>query len=162
MDKFWELLQISESNLESQFCRVKLKSWNSNTIFLPYYHIKHMPQILLILASQNTDMLRLLQIEFTEAQCWMKEVRHAIVQCYVKEPLLYHFTMSDVKEEVLCQSNWSAMSSCPGWFLLSLWPSSPLCFNSTQYESQGEKNGWFHKTIWVKMGLHHSSASDDL
>lgn len=36
----------------------------------------------------------------------MKEVRHAIVQCYVKEILLSHFVMSDVKrKKVLCQSN---------------------------------------------------------
>lgn len=47
----------------------------------------------------------------------MKEVKHAIVQCYVKEPLLYHFTMSDVQKETVCQSNSSAMTSCPGWFL---------------------------------------------
>lgn len=46
-----------------------------------------MLQILLILASQNTDMLRLLHFECTEAQWGMKEVRHAIVQCYVKETL---------------------------------------------------------------------------
>lgn len=32
------------------------------------YHIKHMPQILLILALQNTDMLRLHQFQNTEAQ----------------------------------------------------------------------------------------------
>lgn len=36
------------------------KNENTNAICLLHYHIKHMPQILLILALQNTDMLRLL------------------------------------------------------------------------------------------------------
>lgn len=67
-------------------------------IHLPYYHIKHMPQILLILALQNTDMLKLLRFELIEPQKRMKEVKHAIVQCYAKESLLYNFTMSNVKK----------------------------------------------------------------
>lgn len=56
------------------------------------------PQILLILALQNTDMLKLLRFELIEPQRRMKEVKHAIVQCYAKESLLYNFTMSDVKK----------------------------------------------------------------
>lgn len=113
-------------------------------IHLPYYHIKHMPQILLILALQNTDMLKLLRFELIEPQRRMKEVKHAIVQCYAKESLLYNFTMSDVKKEVACQSNWSAMTSCPGW------PPIPLSFNSAHNMSHMGKNGWFHKDTTVK------------
>lgn len=68
----------------------------------------------------------------------MEEVRRAIVQCYVKEPLLYHFTVCEVQKGMRCQSNWSAMTSCPGWFSLRDEP-SPLCPNFTQKRGHGDE-----------------------
>lgn len=88
----------------------------------------------------------------------MNEVRHAIVQCYVKEPLLYHFTMSDVeKRGVLCQSNWSAMTSCPGWFLCGHLLHYASSLHNTSHR---DIKGRFHETSWVNMDLLHSGALD--
>lgn len=91
-------LQLLTWFLKENVIYHKIFIYNDVHIHLPYYHIKHMPQILLILALQNTDMLKLLRFELIEPQRRMKEVKHAIVQCYAKESLLYNFTMSNVKK----------------------------------------------------------------
>lgn len=60
-------LQVNSRSPFWQIIVVKWESSTQNPISLPNYHIKHMPQILLILALQNTDMLRLHQFQNTEA-----------------------------------------------------------------------------------------------
>lgn len=146
------MLQIESYVKKPSLADIQSKMQHSkHSFFLPYYHIKHMPQILLILALQNTDMLRLLQFEFTEAQQWMKEVRHAIVQCYVKEPLLYHFTMSDVKKESAVSIKLKCYDEL-SWVGFFLWPPTPLCFNCEQYKSQGFKKRMVSRDIMGKNG----------
>lgn len=60
----------------------------------------------------------------------MKAARLASVRCYVKEPLLYYFTMSDVvgvREMAV-----SIKLKRDDELSLSLWPPTPFCNNSTR------------------------------
>lgn len=66
----------------------------------------------------------------------MKEVWHAIVQCYVKGPLLYLFTTFAKKKRAM-----SIKLKCNDelFSVVSLWPPTPLCLSFTQYKSEGLK-----------------------
>lgn len=65
--------------------------------------------------------------------------------------------MSDVKKEVACQSNSSAMTSRPQWFHCG----HLLHYASTPHNvSHTDKKGRMHKTLCLRMDLHHSATLD--
>lgn len=70
----------------------------------------------------------------------MGGVRHAIVQCYVKEPLLKRFAACEVLKRER-QSKSSAMTRRPGRRFLPT--PTPLSVNFTHDQSQGQEMGAF-------------------
>lgn len=104
---------------------------------------------------QNTDMLRLPQCEFTGALWWITEVRHAIFQCYVKETLLSHFSMSDVKERQRVNQTQDL------WHHVLLVTTYSIVLQINPIRVMGIKNkGTCLKTERLKMVLHQIGSSE--
>lgn len=134
-----------------------MENWQSNTALLPPLPYQAHTSVA---ANFNITKQRCVEV----SSVWIcrgpqraKGVRHAIVQCYVKEPLFDHFTMSDEKKQVACQSNCRAMTRCPGWFLCGHqlhYASVSLCM------SQWNKKGWLVILRVKKIDLCYSGALD--
>lgn len=73
----------------------------------------------------------------------MKAVWHAIAQCYVKEPLLYLFSVSDVKKGSVV----SIKLKCDDELVLY---SPKLHYTSSCHNSKSHR---FHKTLWLNMNF---------